>query len=136
VKTAQRANAERLKKQRLIKQKRRAARLAAAKRRAAEAWQRAALERPAAARQVAAAWQAGSGGGGGFVATDSPNVRVLALTALGAFLILGLGLVPSTGVPRSRISAALEEHRGHFTLVGGMVLLSVAVFSTLTLLTK
>ena len=124
-----------MKKQRLIKQKRKAARLAAAKRRAAEAWQRAALERPAAARQVAAAWQAGSGGGG-FVATDSPNVRVLALTALGAFLILGLGLVPSTGVPRSRISAALEEHRGHFTLVGGMVLLSVAVFSTLTLLTK
>jgi hypothetical protein len=123
-----------LKKQRLIKQKRRAARLAAAKRRAPGARQRAA-ERLAAARQVAAAWQSRSGGGG-FEDADAPNVRVLALVALGAVLILGLGLVPSPDVPRSRISTLLEVHRGHFTLVGGMVLLSVAVFSALTLLSK
>jgi hypothetical protein len=123
-----------LKKQRLIKQKHRAARLAAANRRAAGARKRAA-ERLAAARQVAAAWQSRSGGGG-FEDADSPNVPVLALTALGAFLILGLGLVPSPDVPRSRVSALFEVHRGHFALVGGMVLLSVAVFSALTLLSK
>jgi hypothetical protein len=124
-----------LKEQRLIKQKRRAARRAAAKRRAAGARQRSADERLAAARQVAAAWQSRSGGGG-FEDRDASNVPVLALTALGAVLILSLSLVPSPDVPRSRISALLLEHRGHFTLVGGMVLLSVAVFSALTLLTK
>ena len=124
-----------MKKQRLIKQKRKAARLAAAKRRAAGARQRAAAERLGVARQVAAAWQSRSGGGG-FEEADASNVRVLALTALGAVLILGLSLVPSPDVPRSRISALLGEHRGHFALLGGMVLLSVAVFSALTLLTK
>jgi type IV secretory pathway VirB10-like protein len=125
---------ERRKKQRLKKQ-RRAARLAAARRRAQEAWLGAAAERPASARQVATAWRSGSDDRG-FVDTNGPNVQILALTALGAFLILSLGLVPSTTAPRSRISAALEEHRAHFALIGGMVLLSVAVFSALTLLTN
>jgi len=63
-------------------------------------------------------------------------VPVLALTALGALLILGLGLVPSTAVPRSRMSAILEEHHGHFTLLGGVALLGVAVYFALTVLTK
>jgi hypothetical protein len=68
---------------------------------------------------------------------DSPPVLpILALTTLGALLILGLGLVPSTAVPRSRMSAVLEEHHGHFTLLGGVALLTVAIVFTLTLLTK
>lgn len=67
---------------------------------------------------------------------DLPVVPILALTTLGALFILGLGLVPSTAVPRSRMSAVLEEHHGHFTLVGGMVLLGAAIFLTLTLLAK
>jgi hypothetical protein len=73
----------------------------------------------------------GSSSGG-----SPPLVPILALTTLGALLILGLGLVPSTAVPRSRMSPVLKELHGHFTLVGGMVLLSVAVFSALTLLAK
>lgn len=65
-----------------------------------------------------------------------PVVPVLAFTALGALLILGLGLVPSTAVPRSRMSAVLEEHHGHFTLLGGVGLIGVAVFFALSLLTS
>jgi len=65
-----------------------------------------------------------------------PFVPVLVFTAIGALLIFGLGFVPSTAVPRSRMSAVLEEHHGHFTLLGGVVLLSVAVFCALTFLTE
>jgi hypothetical protein len=133
-KAAERAKAQRLKEQRL---KNRAARLAAAKRRAAKTRQRADAARLAAARQVASSSEhQPDRSGGSSLDKDAPIVPVLAFTALGALLILGLGLVPSTAVPRSRMSAVLEEHHGHFTLLGGMVLLSVAVFSALTLLTK
>jgi hypothetical protein len=133
-KAAERAKAQRLEEQRL---KNRAARLAAAKRRAAKTRQRAAAARLAAARQVASSSEhQPDRSGGSSLDKDAPIVPVLAFTALGALLILGLGLVPSTAVPRSRMSAVLEEHHGHFTLLGGMVLLSVAVFSALTLLTK
>jgi len=135
-KAAKRAKAQRLRGQRL-KQQRRAAQLAATKQRAAKARKRAAAARLAAARQVAASVEhQPDRGGGSSLDQDAPIVPVLAFTALGALLILGLGLVPSTAVPRSRMSAVLEEHHGHFTLLGGMVLLSVAVFSALTLLTK
>ena len=114
-----------------------AARLAAAKQRAVRTRQRAAAARLAAARQVASSSEhQPTRSGGSSLDKDAPIVPVLAFTALGALLILGLGLVPSTAVPRSRMSAVLEEHHGHFTLLGGMVLLSVAVFSALTLLTK
>ena len=63
-------------------------------------------------------------------------LMVMALSGLGALLILGLGFVPSTPVPRSRLSAVLEEHHGHFTLLGGIVLLSGAISLALTLLAK
>jgi hypothetical protein len=135
-KAAKRAQALHLKERRLNKQ-RAAARLEAAKQRAARARQRAAAARLAAARQVASSSEhQPDRSGGSSLDKDAPIVPVLAFTALGALLILGLGLVPSTAVPRSRMSAVLEEHHGHFTLLGGMVLLSVAVFSALTLLTK
>jgi hypothetical protein len=135
-KAAKRAQALHLKAQRL-KKERAAARLGAAKQRAARTRERAAAARLAAARQVASSSEHQPGrGGGSSLDKDAPIVPVLAFTALGALLILGLGLVPSTAVPRSRMSAVLEEHHGHFTLLGGMVLLSVAVFSALTLLTK
>jgi hypothetical protein len=135
-KAAKRAHAERLKQQRLKKQ-RTAARLAAAKQRAARTRERAAAARIAAARQVAGSSEhQRDRGGSSSLDKDAPIVPVLAFTALGALLLLGLGLVPATAVPRSRMSAVLEEHHGHFTLLGGMVLLSVAVFSALTLLTK
>jgi hypothetical protein len=133
---AARAKAQRLKNQRLreqrIRRQKRAARLAAEKR-AERARLRAAaslLTRQTLATSVAAPARRSSSGG-------SPSVvPILALTTLGSLLILGLGLVPSTAVPRSRLSAVLEEHHGHFTLLGGVALLTVAIVFTLTLLTK
>jgi hypothetical protein len=133
---AKRAKAQRLKKQRLmeqrIKRQKRAARIAA-EGRAERARQRAAaslLTRQTLATSVAAPARGSSSG------ESPPVLPILALTTLGALLILGLGLVPSTAVPRSRMSAVLEEHHGHFTLLGGVALLAVAIFFTLTLLTK
>jgi hypothetical protein len=116
-------------------------RRAAAKRRVAQARKRAAAaaaaERLAEARRMASSSDPPSSHSSGASSDmNAPIVPVLAFTALGALLILGLGLVPSTAVPRSRMSAVLEEHHGHFTLLGGVVLLTVAVFSALTLLTK
>jgi hypothetical protein len=122
--------ARQLKKQRLLKRERRAARLATAEQRAEKARKRAAAQRLILARQVAAASQSRPADRGHSI------VPVLALTILGALLMLGLGFVPSTAVPRSRVSAVLEEHHGHFTLVGGMILLGVAVFFALTLVTR
>jgi hypothetical protein len=135
-KAAERAKAQRLKKQRLreqrIKRQKRAARVAAEKR-AERARLRAAaslLTRQTLATSAAAPARGSSSG------ESPPVLPILALTTLGALLILGLGLVPSTAVPRSRMSAVLEEHHGHFTLLGGVALLAVAIFFTLTLLTK
>ena len=59
---------------------------------------------------------------------------VLAAT-VAALLVLGLGLVPEYVVTRHRMSAVLEDHRGHFTLVAGMALLGSAVFFALSFLT-
>jgi hypothetical protein len=67
---------------------------------------------------------------------SSSVVPILALTTLGALLVLGLGLIPAIAVPRSRLSAVLEEHHGHFTLLGGVVLYGVAVAFMLILLAK
>jgi hypothetical protein len=53
---------------------------------------------------------------------------------IAALLILGLALVPAYVVPWYRMSIVLENHRQHFTLVGGMTLLSVGVFFALILL--
>lgn len=119
--------AQRLKKQRLMEQRiKRQKRADRARLRAAASL----LTRQALATSVAAPARGSSSGG-------SPSiVPILALTTLGALLILGLGLVPSTAVPRSRLSAVLEEHHGHFTLLGGVALLTVAIVFTLTLLTK
>jgi hypothetical protein len=114
-----------------IKRQKRAARLAA-ERRGETARLRAAgslLTRQTYATSVAAPARGSSSSG-------PPVVPILVLTTLGALLILGLGLVPSTAVPRSRMSAVLEEHDGHFTLLGGVALLVVAIVFTLTLLTK
>jgi hypothetical protein len=126
-KAAKRAKAQRLKKQRLreqrIEREKRAAGLSADKR-AASARQRAAarlLTRQTLATSVAAPARG-----------SSSVVPILALTTLGALLILGLGLAPPTG---SRMSAVLEEHHVHLTLIGAF-LLSVAVSLALTLLTK
>jgi hypothetical protein len=58
-------------------------------------------------------------------------VLIAAVTMLWAVLVAGLGLVS-----RSRMSAVLEEHHVHFAVIGGMVLVSVAVFSALNLLMK
>jgi hypothetical protein len=111
-----------------IKRQRRAARLAA-ERRAERARERAAaslLTRQTLSTSAAAPARGSSSG-------DSPPVLpILALTTLGALLILGLGLVPSTG---SRMSAVLEEHHGHLTLAGAL-LLSGAVALAMTLLTR
>jgi hypothetical protein len=63
-------------------------------------------------------------------------VAMMVLSGLGALLILGLGFVPSAPVPRSRLSAVLEEHHSHLTLLGGIVLLSGAISLALTLLAK
>jgi hypothetical protein len=119
-----------------LQRERRAARVAAAKQRAAKEQRRAAAQRLATARRIAASSEPRTSHGGSSLNSDVPIVPVLAFTALGALLILGLGLVPSTAVPRSRMSAVLEEHHGHFTLLGGVALIGVAVFFTLSLLTK
>jgi hypothetical protein len=111
-----------------IKKQKRAAQLAS-ERRAERARQRAAaslLTRQTLATSAAAPARRSSSG-------DSPPVLpILALTTLGALLILGLGLVPSTG---SRMSAVLEEHHSHLTLAGAL-LLSGAVALAMTLLTR
>ena len=59
-----------------------------------------------------------------------PFVAALSLVAL---LGLGVGLVPEHVVSRYRLSAVLEDHRDHFTLVGGMALIFVAVYFALKL---
>jgi hypothetical protein len=129
-KAARRPKAQRLKKQWLreqrIKRQKRAARLAEAARLRAAASLR--------SRQTLAT-SAGSSARGSSDGDSGSVVPILALTALGyALLILGLGLVPSTAVPRSRMFAVLGEHHGQFTLLGGTVLLVVAIFFALTLL--
>jgi hypothetical protein len=125
-----------LRRQQRLQKERRAARLAAAKRRATKARLRAAAEQLATARRIAASSEPRPSQGGSSLDKNVPIVPVLAFTALGALLILGLGLVPSTAVPRSRMSAVLEEHHGHFTLLGGVALIGVAVFFALSLLTR
>lgn len=133
-KAAKRAKAQRLKKQRLreqrIKREKRAAGLAA-ERRAESARQRAAASLLSRQTLPTSATTPARGSS----ANDSRPVTILALTTLGALLIVGLGLVPSTAVPWSR-PAVLEELHGYFTLLGGMVLLGVATFVTVTLLAK
>ena len=57
-----------------------------------------------------------------------PFVAALSLVAL---VIFGLGLVPEYVVSRNRLSAVLEDHRDHFTLVGGMALIFAAVYFAL-----
>jgi hypothetical protein len=71
-------------------------------------------------------------------AGDSKNIAepFLVVATLGALLVLGLGLVPSSLVPRSRMSAVIEEHHGDFMLVGVAVLLSVGIALAVTLLTQ
>lgn len=133
-KAAKRAKALRLEKR--LQRQHRAERLAGAKQRAANARQRTAAQELATARRIAASEEPRPSQGGSSLGKDVAIVPVLALTALGALLILGLGLVPSTAVPRSRMSAILEEHHGHFTLLGGVALLGVAVYFALTVLTK
>ena len=53
----------------------------------------------------------------------------------GGRALLGLGLVPTSMVPRSRMSAVIEEHHDNFTLVGIAVLLSVGIALAVTLIT-
>jgi hypothetical protein len=75
-------------------------------------------------------------GEGGVAANGSMREAVpfVAATTLVALLMLGLGFVPEYVVSRNRITAVLEAHRGDFTLVGGMALLTGAVYLALTLL--
>jgi type IV secretory pathway VirB10-like protein len=54
--------------------------------------------------------------------------------AVAALLILGLAFVPAYVVPWHRMSIALEDHREHFAVVGGMTLFGAALFLALTLL--
>ena len=109
--------------------KRRAARLAAA-RQAAEAKRRAAARRRVRARQISATPASRSYPAGTAGADNSVSLVVLlgAAAALWAVLIVGLG-----AVSRSRMSDVIEEHHVHFALVGGMILLSVAILFALTL---
>jgi len=58
---------------------------------------------------------------------------VIAAT-VAALLVLALGLVPDYVVTRHRMSAVLEDHRGHFTLVAGMAILGSAIFLALNFL--
>jgi hypothetical protein len=61
-------------------------------------------------------------------------VPFVVAATIAALLILGLALVPAYVVPWYRMSMVLESHRQHFTLVGGMTLLSAGVFFALILL--
>ena len=61
-------------------------------------------------------------------------VPFVAAATVGLMLILGLAFLPAYVVPRHRMSAALVDHRGHFTLVAGMALLSAAVLFAVTFL--
>jgi hypothetical protein len=133
---AAQAEAARRAKARQLKKQRRAARLAAA-RKAAKARLRAHLapvRRTATAPAATGISNDGASGGG--------SVRLIvpigALTAIGALLILGVGLgrVPTTPVSRAWMSAGLREHSGQFTLLAGLVLLSVGISFALTLLHK
>ena len=58
----------------------------------------------------------------------------MAALSLLALLIFGLGLVPEYVVSRHRFSVVLEDHRDHFTLVGGMALIGAAVYFALIFL--
>jgi hypothetical protein len=137
---AARVKAARQKAQRLKKQ-RKAARLASARRVAkakAKARQRAKARRLELARRLSAPSEHETTRDGGASAGDSMSKAepVVVVATLGALLVLGLGLVPSSVVPRSRMSAVIEEHHGDFTLVGVAVLLSVGIALAVTLLTK
>jgi hypothetical protein len=72
--------------------------------------------------------------------SERPVAVIVSVTLLGALLIIGLGLLPATAAPSSRISALLEEHHGHFELLGGIlvtVAITVAIsFALTTVLTK
>jgi hypothetical protein len=115
-KAAKQAKAQRLKKQRLMRQR------LAALRRAEGAPQRSAAHARAPARPLSAI-------------SGSPVVLpILVLTTIGALLFVGLGFLPATAIPESRMASLLEEHRGHLTLVGG-ILFSVAISFALTVLT-
>ena len=128
---AKRAKAQRLKKQRM---KRRAELIAAASR-AATTLQRATAGLLAPVRQISASGpvrdERGSAG-----KSVRPVLPVLVLTTLGGLVVLGFGLVPAGAVPRSRISAVLEEHHGHLTLAGGALISFAISFAVTRLLTK
>ena len=123
-KAVRKAKAQRLKK---LKRQRRAAEA----RRVTRARERATARKLDRAQQISATFASQRHPG---VRTSDHNsvslvVLIAAVTMLWAVLVAGLGLVS-----RSRMSAVLEEHHVHFAFVGGMVLLSVAVFSALTVL--
>src|SRR5262245_6170908 len=135
---AARVKAARQKAQRLKKQ-RKAARLASAMRAAkAKARQRAKARRLALARRVSGPSEHDTTRDAGASADDSKSMAepFLVVATLGALLVLGLGLVPSSFVPRSRISAVIEEYHGDFMLVGVAVLLSVGIALAVTVLTQ
>jgi multidrug efflux pump subunit AcrA (membrane-fusion protein) len=136
---AARVKAARQKAQRLKKQ-RKTARLASARaaKAKAKARQRAKARRLELARRLSAPSEHGTTRDGGASAGDSMSKAepVVVVATLGALLVLGLGLVPSSVVPRSRMTAVIEEHHGDFTLVGVAVLLSVGIALAVTLLTK
>jgi hypothetical protein len=67
---------------------------------------------------------------------DTAVVPLVAAATLAALIILGLALVPAQVVPWYRVSVALEDHRGHLTLVAGMGLLGAAVVFALTFLSS
>lgn len=69
------------------------------------------------------------GGGAGEAVSMAMPFAVAATVA--ALLLLALGFVPEYVVPRHRVSAVLDDHRGHFTLAAGMALLGSAVFFAL-----
>jgi hypothetical protein len=65
---------------------------------------------------------------------DTAAVPFVTAATIAALLILGLALVPAQVVPWYRASIALDDHRGHLTLVAGMGLIGAAVFFALTFL--
>jgi outer membrane biosynthesis protein TonB len=129
---AARAKAAQQKAERLKKQ-RRATRLAAAKR-AAEARRSEAARRLARARQIRATSSPERGGGVAASGSVREAVPFVAAATIAALFILGLALVPAYAVPWHRVSIALEDHREHFAVAGGMTLLGAGLFIMLTFL--
>jgi hypothetical protein len=134
---AARVKAARQKAQRL-KRQRKAARIAAARRDAKfKARQQATSRRLELPHRVSASSTYEATRDGGAYAGDSikETLPFVGVATLGALLLLGLGLVPTSMVPRSRMSEVIEEYQDHFTLVGVAVLLSVGVALAVTLMT-